>query len=71
MFGMQNLPTYITGWNYSQKGKGGLIFWEAMPKADIIEKANMFNKMNTAEGASHVAMFLSILQDSYVNQANY
>lgn len=70
-YGLSDVPAYITEWNYSPKGDDGSIFWEYLPKADLFQKAAVFERINSSEGASHVAMFLSLLQNSYVEQANY
>ena len=70
-YGYENIPVHITEWNYVPKGDDGRIWWDCMPTYDQIKKTAMFKRMVSAEGASHVVMFMSLLQDTFVYQANY
>ena len=66
-YNLTHLPAFITEWNYVAKGSGGENFWETT----ALDKQKSFLKMYSSEGASHIAMFIAILQDSFVYQANY
>lgn len=61
------LPAFITEWNYVPDSNDGRNFWEIPRK----EKSDLFIRMISEEGAAHTAMFLAMLQDSFVDQANY
>jgi hypothetical protein len=71
MNGFDDIPAYITEWNFVPRGDDGRIWWECMPTYDQLQKTAMFRRMVSEEGASHVAMFLSLLQDSFIYQANF
>jgi len=66
-YNLTQLPAFITEWNYVPRGDDGRVFWE-IPRS---EKLDLFHRMVSAEGAAHTAMFLGLLQDSFVEEANY
>ena len=66
-YDLDHLPAYITEWNYVPDGNDGRVFWD-IPR---MEKYDLFQRMTDSEGAAHVAMFMAMLQDSFVSQANY
>ena len=70
-YGYRGIPAYITEWNFVPRGDDGRIWWDCMPTYDQLKKTAMFRRMVSAEGAAHVAMFLSLLQDTFVSQANF
>lgn len=70
-YGYEDIPAHITEWNYVPKGDDGRIWWDCMPTYDQNQKTAMFKRMISEEGASHVAMFMSLLQNTFITQANY